>query len=229
MKSHIFTNEGFKGPKEQLKEGFAVGAPKFWANLSSSTELCSQTPLQKWNLDAFYSPEASSNGPINARFGCYLTDAHTFDNNFFRLPKPEALLLDPHARMLLETTQVPRPQHLQASSFIKTAQHGHERQFKILTDTRQAVFLTYIRQTQKALLIPKKSWLVFGLQLMACEARSWPLQEVLSETRLLDGGSSQIGAYVGCMWAGEYVGMLPQLGLQVRMVLLIHVPGKAQQ
>lgn len=25
--------------------------------------------------------------------------------------------------------------------------------------------------------------------------------------------SSEVGVYVGCMWAGEYVGLLPQLGL----------------
>lgn len=57
-------------------------------------------------MDAYYSPEQGSESSIYARLGYYLEQIDAFDAGFFRLPKSEALLLDPHARMLLENTQV---------------------------------------------------------------------------------------------------------------------------
>ena len=38
-------------------------------------------------------------------------------------------------------------------------------------------------------------------------------QEVLSQTAVSSTPTAQTGVYVGCMWAHEYVGMLPGLGL----------------
>lgn len=63
-------------------------------------------PVDRWNMDACYSPEHGSDSSVYARFGYYLDRIDAFDASFFRLPHSEALLLDPHARMLLEDTEV---------------------------------------------------------------------------------------------------------------------------
>ena len=68
--------------------------------------LCTPPPLQRWDADLYYSPEADRGDSIYARFGCFLADIESFDAGAFSLPRSEALLLDPHARMLLEQTQV---------------------------------------------------------------------------------------------------------------------------
>ena len=57
-------------------------------------------------MDSHYSPEAGAADRIYTRLGCHLDEIDSFDNNFFRLPKSEAMLLDPHARLLLESAQV---------------------------------------------------------------------------------------------------------------------------
>ena len=77
----------------------------FGANLSKSVDLCSPTPLQRWNVDSHYSPESGTAAGIYARLGCHLDEIDSFDSHFFRLPKSEAMLLDPHARLLLQTAQ----------------------------------------------------------------------------------------------------------------------------
>ena len=82
----------------------------YWSNLANSGDLCSTAPLQRWNVDSYYSPEAGYHaGGIYARLGCHLSNIDKFDNQFFNLPKSEALLLDPHARLLLEATQARAP------------------------------------------------------------------------------------------------------------------------
>ena len=82
-----------------------AGLHQFWANLVHGADLQAPPPLQRWDTDRVYTPEASSGG-IYARFGCHLAGLEAFDAIFFRLPRSEALALDPHARLLLRHTQV---------------------------------------------------------------------------------------------------------------------------
>lgn len=82
-----------------------AGSCTFWENLSRSVDLSTPIPLQKWDMDAYYSPEASS-ATIYARSGHHLDGAESFDSSCFELPRSEALLLDPHARLLLESSHV---------------------------------------------------------------------------------------------------------------------------
>lgn len=58
-----------------------------------------------------------------------------------------------------------------------------------------------------------KSFLLF--RVLAPSAYPPFMQEVLSQSAVSEQpGLSKIGVYVGCMWAGEYVSILPGLGLQ---------------
>lgn len=51
--------------------------------------------------------QAPERGRSYARFGAFLdTDVAGFDASAFRLARPEAVPLDPHARLLLEQTLV---------------------------------------------------------------------------------------------------------------------------
>ena len=93
----------YKRGKCQL---FTAGLHRFWASAVQGINLCAPPPLQRWDADLYYSPEAGRGDSIYARFGCFLDNIESFDAGNFGLPKAEALLLDPHARMLLEHTQV---------------------------------------------------------------------------------------------------------------------------
>ena len=63
-------------------------------------------PLQRWDTDSYYSPLKGDGSSIYARSGCYLDQISDFDVQLFRSTKAEALYFDPHARLLLEHSQV---------------------------------------------------------------------------------------------------------------------------
>lgn len=62
-------------------------------------------PLQRWDTDAHYAPDAAPDC-MYTRFGSFLASVEEFDSALFKLSGAEAVPMDPHARLLLETTQV---------------------------------------------------------------------------------------------------------------------------
>ena len=63
-------------------------------------------PLQRWSTDQIYSPGKGEGSTVYARSGCFLEDISGFDSDMFKLTRAEALYVDPHARILLEHSQV---------------------------------------------------------------------------------------------------------------------------
>jgi hypothetical protein len=85
----------------------AAGAAGFWSQWMSSRDPPSLVPLSRFDVDAAYVPDVKgSRAGIYCRFGIFIEDISGFDTGTFRLPRAEALALDPHARLLLEHTQV---------------------------------------------------------------------------------------------------------------------------
>lgn len=59
-------------------------------------------PYSRWDLDSLWRGEKAA----RARFGAFLSDAAAFDGTAFGIAVPEAELMDPQQRMLLEVQPV---------------------------------------------------------------------------------------------------------------------------
>lgn len=92
-------------PQGQACTCFA-GPQGFWASMCCSVDLPGAAPLQRWDTDALFDPMLGSSSRIYTRFGSYLDRVEDFDVAAFKLSQAEALHMDPHARLLLEHTQV---------------------------------------------------------------------------------------------------------------------------
>lgn len=71
-------------------------------------------PVFRWDVEA----QMREQGSLPARFGAFLADVELFDPAAFGISDPEASLMDPQQRILLElaAAQVPRAKHLLSSS-----------------------------------------------------------------------------------------------------------------
>jgi 3-oxoacyl-(acyl-carrier-protein) synthase/acyl carrier protein len=61
-------------------------------------------PISKWDIDSIYSAEAGTENTSYCRFASLLPTATqvSFDSEIFRVTRNEAIVMDPHARLLLE-------------------------------------------------------------------------------------------------------------------------------
>ncbi len=71
----------------------------------AGSDLGANVPLQRWDAERHFRP-AGGPGTAATRFGAFLAGVEAFDAAAFRLAGSEAAVLDPHARLLLEHTQV---------------------------------------------------------------------------------------------------------------------------
>ena len=74
--------------------------------MQEGVDLPSPAPLQRWDTDASFDPTPGRGSNVYTRFGTFLTGLQDFDAAAFKLSQAEVLPLDPHARLLLEHTQV---------------------------------------------------------------------------------------------------------------------------
>jgi acyl transferase domain-containing protein len=102
--------------------GDATNPEKFWNMLLARKSAMTETPPDRYNIDAFYHPDGSRNGTVsslrtklredkdisdcaqaNNRGGHFLKDdISAFDAGFFSISAAEAISMDPMQRMLLE-------------------------------------------------------------------------------------------------------------------------------
>lgn len=83
-----------------------VGSPdQLWELLSEGRSGLIETPIGRWNADAFYHPDSEGREAISTKKGNFLThDVSEFDARFFGFTSVEADYTDPQQRLLLETT-----------------------------------------------------------------------------------------------------------------------------
>ena len=74
----------------------------FWQLLRDGVDAIAEVPPDRWNIDAFYSPEPATPGKMNSRWGGFLERVDQFDAAFFEIPPSEAEQMDPQQRLLLE-------------------------------------------------------------------------------------------------------------------------------
>lgn len=80
----------------------APGADSLWELLEAGVDATTETPGERYDLEALYSP-GSEPGTLVSRRAGYLEDAGDFDAEFFGMSPTEATELDPQARLLLMT------------------------------------------------------------------------------------------------------------------------------
>ncbi len=81
----------------------ARGIDEFWENLINGVDAVREIPADRWDIEAFYSPEPEP-GKMTAREGGFLEDIGDFDAAFFNISDQEACWIDPQHRLLLEVS-----------------------------------------------------------------------------------------------------------------------------
>jgi acyl transferase domain-containing protein len=80
----------------------ASGADELWALLRDGTDATSETPPERYDVDALHSPTPGP-GHIASRRAGYVDGIAHFDAEFFGMSATEAVELDPQQRLLLMT------------------------------------------------------------------------------------------------------------------------------
>ncbi|KUZ72463.1 beta-ketoacyl synthase [Burkholderia ubonensis] len=82
--------------------GGAACASSYWALLNSGRTAIRDTPRERFDIDAFYSPDPHEPGTTYSRVAGYVDDPFFFDRKLFRTSAAEALEMDPQQRWMLE-------------------------------------------------------------------------------------------------------------------------------
>ncbi|MCA8197949.1 type I polyketide synthase [Burkholderia vietnamiensis] len=82
--------------------GGASCASSYWALLNSGRTAIRETPRERFDIDAFYSPDPDEPGTTYSRVAGYVDDPFCFDRGLFRTSAAEALEMDPQQRWMLE-------------------------------------------------------------------------------------------------------------------------------
>lgn len=77
---------------------------EFWRLLEAGKDAVTEIPIDRWNLDQFYSPDPDEPGKMYVQHGGFLPNLHDFDASLFRIAPREVSSLDPQQRLLLEVT-----------------------------------------------------------------------------------------------------------------------------
>lgn len=84
--------------------GGAHSAEQFWQLLKDGVDAISDLPADRWDREAFYSPDPETPGKMYVRHAGFIDDLATFDTDFFAISPREALSLDPQQRLMLRVT-----------------------------------------------------------------------------------------------------------------------------
>lgn len=82
--------------------GGAKTPESFWELLKGGIDAISEVPAERWDIDAFYSPDPDAPGKMYTRSGGFLGDIDQFAAPFFEISPREAIKMHPQQRLLLE-------------------------------------------------------------------------------------------------------------------------------
>jgi len=76
----------------------------FWENLINGVNSIREVPIDRWDINKYYSSDFNAPGKSISKWGGFLDDIGHFDNKFFNISPREAKSMDPQQRVLLEET-----------------------------------------------------------------------------------------------------------------------------
>ncbi|MBC7882880.1 MAG: acyltransferase domain-containing protein [Anaerolineae bacterium] len=80
----------------------AANPAAYWQLLRDGIDAITEVPAMRWDVDAFYDPQALAPKTMNTRWGGFIDRVDQFDNQFFGISAREAQYMDPQQRLLLE-------------------------------------------------------------------------------------------------------------------------------
>lgn len=80
----------------------ASSPEQFWNNLLEGTDSVTNIPASRWNSEYHSSGSIPQTGKIASVFGGFIEDVDAFDAAHFGISPPEAQMMDPQQRILLE-------------------------------------------------------------------------------------------------------------------------------
>jgi acyl transferase domain-containing protein/thioesterase domain-containing protein len=75
---------------------------RFWDFIRSAEIAICDTPRERFDVEAYYSKDMDALGTTYSRKAGYVGNPYTFDHDFFRISRAEALEMDPQQRWMLE-------------------------------------------------------------------------------------------------------------------------------
>jgi acyl transferase domain-containing protein/thioesterase domain-containing protein len=74
----------------------------FWEFIKSAKVAIRHTPADRFDVEAYYSPDPDRSGTTYSRRAGYISDPYGFDPDFFRISMAEAREMDPQQRWMLQ-------------------------------------------------------------------------------------------------------------------------------
>ena len=84
--------------------GDADNLDLLWSLLRNGVDAITETPGDRWDIDAWYDADVSVPGKMSTRHGGFIRNVDQFDPQFFNISPREAAAMDPQQRLLLEVT-----------------------------------------------------------------------------------------------------------------------------
>jgi len=74
----------------------------FYENLKNGLDCIQEIPKDRWDYEKYYNNGSSKPGQMKSKWGGFISDANSFDNEHFNISYKEALMMHPEERLLLE-------------------------------------------------------------------------------------------------------------------------------